>query len=136
MRTRIPTSLHLRRFLTLAIVVVATPQFLHGAAYRESIPITTDLASEALDSALMCLAIYRNCQVFGWSGPALKIRGRDLVDEISGLDAGIYERDEQGQRQTVLCFRGSESPADWKTDFDQAIGDVPEQYHQAVELTR
>ena len=25
---------------------------------------------------------------------------------------------------------------DWKTDFDQAIGDVPEQYHQAVELTQ
>lgn len=136
MRTSIPTSLHLRRFLTVAIVVIATPQFLHGAAYRESIPITTYLASEALDSALMCLAIYRNCQVFGWSGPALKIRDRDLVDEISGLDAGIYERDEQGQRQTVLCFRGSESPADWKADFDQAIGDVPEQYHQAVELTQ
>jgi hypothetical protein len=130
------TRSSLRNFVSVSVAVGFTSQLLHGAAYRESIPITTDLAREALDPALMCLAIYRNCQVYGWKGPALKIRDRDLVDETTGLDAGLYERDDAGQHQVVLCFRGSDNAMDWKADFDQALGDVPEQYHQALELAQ
>ena len=126
----------LQTFVSLGVALGFSSQLLHGAAYRESIPITTDMARLALDPALMCLAIYRNCEVYGWQGPALKIRDRNLVDDTTGLDAGLYERSEGGQHQVVLCFRGSVSAMDWKADFDQALGDVPEQYHQALELAQ
>jgi hypothetical protein len=123
-------------FMAILFLTSTTQPKICAAAYREAISLTPQLVRQALDPALMCLANYKGCQVFGWNGPALKIRDRDLVDEATGLDAGIYERTERGIRQFVLCFRGVQTATDWKASFDQALGDVPEQYRQAAVLAQ
>jgi hypothetical protein len=95
------------------------------------VPLTAGLVQEALDPALTCLANYKGCQVLGWTGPEFKINNLDLMDTKTGLDAGLYFRNERGSKQSVLCFRGAETKVDWRAAFDQAFGQVPEQFRQA-----
>ncbi len=104
-----------------------------GADYRESVALDSKLASGALDPALMCLSIYTDAGVTGWTGPLFKIESMPLDDHASGFHAGLYERWEKGARLLCLAFRGTEinSKEDWKTDLLQALGEEPEQYQLA-----
>ena len=125
----LPSELARCLFVAVAMVV---PVLSPAADCREPVECTVELARASLDPALMCLAIYRNCQVFGWQGPIQQIGARSLVDDTTGLDAGIYERTTPQGRKVVLCYRGSDTLQDWKTDFAQAMGETPEQYRQAI----
>lgn len=109
---------------------------LHAVAadYREPIALDSKLASVALDPALMCVSIYSDARVTGWTGPAGQLDALPLDDPLSGFHAGLYERDEGGQRLLCLAFRGSELKLDdWKTDLFQALGLPAEQYQLARE---
>ena len=65
-----------------------------------------------------------------------------LKDPSTGFDAAIFKKDKAegatGSDQYVLSFRGTEptSLADWKTNFGQAMGGMPAQYKQAVQLAK
>ena len=103
------------------------------------IALTPDLAAAALDPALMCLAIYTDTRVTGWEGPLFAIGARQLGDMPSGLHAGLYRRrGEDGHTRSILAFRGTEllSARDWKTDLEQALGEVPRQYLDALTFTQ
>ncbi len=109
-----------------------------GADYREPVQLTENLASEALDPALMCLSIYCDARVTGWEGPLQQLESLPLDDPSSGFHAGLYQRSENGLRLLCLTFRGTEltSAKDWKTDFLQALGEEPEQYQLARERSQ
>ncbi|MCB1093488.1 MAG: hypothetical protein KDL87_18265, partial [Verrucomicrobiae bacterium] len=103
----------------------------------EDVRMRPELARDALDPALMCLAIYQNRSVHGWDGPFLQVRGRETFDAESGLAAGVYRRIKDGQAEMALCFRGSDDEADWRTNLEQLLFDgVPSQYQEAFNLTQ
>lgn len=119
------------RLFTLALVIASCYRAT-GDDYREPIVLTPELASAALDPALMCVSIYSDAQVRGWKGPSGELQGLPLDDPISGFHAGLYERVEGAQRSLCLAFRGSELKVnDWKTDLLQALGLPTEQYEFA-----
>src|SRR4051794_7380406 len=118
-------------------IILATIVTVMGRAwatdYRESMPLTAKLASDALDPALMCLSVYADAKVTGWEGPSTTLESLTLDDPSSGFHADLYERSWGGVHFLWLAFRGSQvtSPEDWKTDLLQALGEEPEQYQTA-----
>ncbi|MEI7773347.1 MAG: Mbeg1-like protein [Verrucomicrobiota bacterium] len=123
--------------------LIAILLILHGAALAKEagtrIALTPELAGAVLDPALMCLAIYTDTRVSGWEGPLFSIGKRELGDTPSGLHAGLYrQRGEDGRTRSILAFRGTEllSVRDWKTDLEQALGEPPQQYLDALTFTQ
>jgi hypothetical protein len=94
-------------------------------------------ARRLLDPALMCLAIYADAGVSGWTGPAFQMGGFDFRAGAGGLRAGAYQRDDlhaSDAGRMILAYRGTEPGAidDWSTDLANAFGLAPDAYLEAV----
>lgn len=107
------------------------------SACAEQVAMDGVLARRLLDPALMCLAIYTDAEVSGWSGPQFEMQGFDFREGPGGLHAGVYLSEEdqsRSRRRVILAYRGTEPGAmdDWTTDLANFFGLAPEAYLEGV----
>lgn len=98
--------------------------------------IAPDEAQAALSDAQLAQAVYGDQVPEGFTKvPAddPRFAGVPFSDPETGFQAAIYESPDG---KAVLAFAGTQDGTDWKRNFQQGTGGVPDQYDQALQLAQ